>query len=303
MAQLAQRHDVLLPLIGGRPVQYLDLPMHGNVGDLLIMQGTLRFFERHRVNVNMYGMYFNYLPVWASDDDVLLLHGGGNFGDIYGPFQQFREKIIASRPKNRIVILPQSIHFDNPEKFAKCCSVLRQHRDLHICVRDSVSAALADQMSPYVYMLPDMAHQLWPLKRTCPSSLPVLQLQRRDSETISAVNNCSDTFDWNDLIGNGWTFFLSQIAERSMYHATRLGINKSFANFESLLWIRQANIFITRAAALFSKYDRVESDRLHAHILACLLSIPNEITDNIYKKNSRYINQWTKGSSLVNTIS
>ena len=299
MAELATRHDVLLPLLSGRQVHYLDVPMHGNVGDLLIMQGTENFFNKNNIDVTHRGMYFNYLTNWANGEDVLVFHGGGNFGDIYGPFQRFREQIISERPNNRILILPQSIHFSSSEKFTYCCEIMRKHTDLHICVRDSVSAKLALEMSPHVYLLPDMAHQLWPLKRIHTAQLPVLQLRRRDSEGSPSTNDCAETFDWDDLIGHVWSFFLSEIAERSMYHATRFGINKPFAKLEAKLWISQANRFVKRASAIFSKYDRIESDRLHAHILACLLSMPNRIADNAYGKNSRYINEWTKGSNLV----
>lgn len=299
MSELAHRHDVLLPLIVGRKVHYLDVPMYGNIGDLLIMSGTLEFFKKHQINVTRYGMYFNYRTDWATEDDVIVFQGGGNFGDIYGPFQKFREHVIAVCPNNRIIILPQSIHFNDPINLEECTRLFARHRDLHICVRDSISADLAGKMSKNIYLLPDMAHQLWPISRTAPDTKPVLKLRRRDSETDSAVNSSGYAFDWNDLVGKHWIFFLSQIAERCMYHATRFGLNRPFSNLETLIWIKQANRFVQSAIHLFSQHQSVESDRLHAHILACLLSLPNRIGDNAYGKNSRYINQWTKSSELV----
>lgn len=303
MSELASKHEVLLPLLEGRPIHYLDLPFHGNVGDLLIMNGTLRFFEKYRLNVTRLGMYFNYSPQWASKGDVIVFHGGGNFGDIYGPFQAFREKTIAALPHNRVIIMPQTMHFSDPEKFKECCALLSRHPDLHICVRDQRSAALARQMTPNVYLLPDMAHQLWPLQRSVAPSRPVLYLRRRDSEAqASALDQQSNTFDWEDLIGKQWGFFLPQVAERSIFHAQRLGINKPFANLEGQWWIGQARRFIDRSVDLFSQYERVESDRLHAHILSSLLSIPNRISDNSYGKNSNYIGEWTHGSELLELV-
>ncbi|MYN17673.1 exopolysaccharide biosynthesis protein [Rugamonas sp. FT107W] len=303
MSGLAAKHEVLLPLLTDRPLHYLDLPFHGNVGDLLIMNGTLRFFEKYRLNVARLGMYFNYSPQWAEQQDVIVFHGGGNFGDIYGPFQAFRERIIAALPRNRIVIMPQTIHFADPAKFQACCALLSAHPDLHICVRDQRSAALARQMTPHVYLLPDMAHQLWPIERAAAPTRPVLYLRRRDSEAqAGALDQQGNTFDWEDLIGKNWGFFLPQVAERSMYHAQRLGINKPFANLEGQWWIGQARRFIARSVALFSQYERVESDRLHAHILSSLLSIPNRISDNSYGKNSNYIAEWTHGSELLELV-
>ena len=302
MADLVSRHQVLLPLLNGRPIHYLDVPFYGNVGDLLIMLGTLHFFKKYQLQITRLGMYFNYSPAWANESDVIVFQGGGNFGDIYGPFQAFRERVIAALPNNRIVILPQSMHFSDSQKFKVCCELLSQHPDLHICVRDIESQEMARQMTPNVYLLPDMAHQLWPIRRISAPVDELLHLRRRDNEAHSQSDDFGNTFDWADLIGKGWTFFLSQVAERSMYHAHRLGLNKPFANMEAKLWIGQAERFVNQAVALFSRYERVESDRLHAHILSCLLSIPNQIADNSYGKNGRYIKTWTATSSLVAMI-
>jgi pyruvyl transferase EpsO len=76
-------------------------------------------------------------------------------------------------------------------------------------------------------------------------------------------------------------------------------VNKPFANLQARLWIAQARRFVHRAIYLFSRHERVESNRLHAHILSCLLSIPNHIGDNSYGKNSRYISAWTAANPLV----
>lgn len=302
MSNLSARHEELLPLLAGNQIHYLDIPMYGNVGDLLIMLGTLRFIEKNLLQVSRLGMYFNYSPAWAKKGDVILFQGGGNFGDIYGPFQKFREKVVEALPDNRIVILPQTIHFSDSENYRRCCDLLSQHTDLHICVRDTRSEDLAQLMTPHVYLLPDMAHQLWPIGRSSVPDRKVMQLRRRDGEAQGNIANTAETFDWDDLIGKEWRFFLAQIAERSMYHATRFQLNKPFANMEARLWIAQAQRFVNQAIALFSRYERIESDRLHAHILASLLSIPNRIGDNSYGKNGNYISAWTAASELVELV-
>ena len=87
-----------------------------------------------------------------------------------------------------------------------------------------------------------------------------------------------------------------------MYHANRFGLNYPFMNLESNWWIWQSKRFVKRATELFGCYEAVESDRLHAHILSCLMSIPNKIHDNSYGKNSSYIMEWTKDSPLVELV-
>lgn len=301
MSDLAAKHDVLLTLLQNSKVHYLDLPMHGNVGDLLIMHGTLKFFKRHNIKIKQYSMYFNYSPKLACAGDVIVLHGGGNFGDIYGPFQKFREKVIAALPSNKIIILPQTIHFQDQENFEVCKSVFSRHKDLHICARDTKSFEIAKQLTDNVYLLPDMAHQLWPLdKKNNAESKEVLRLKRRDSEAPELKEDYLEaSFDWEDLIGPVWEWCLPNIMQRSMYHFHNIFEYYSFANIEAKWWIYQSEKFIERAIKLFSQYEKVESNRLHAHILSSLLSIPNEISDNSYGKNSSYIKLWTAPSDIV----
>jgi len=303
MSSLPKRHEPIADLLRGRRLHYLDLPFYTNVGDLLIMLGTLRFLERAKLPVSRMGMYFNYDPAWASPDDAIVFQGGGNLGDIYVPFQRFRERVVAACPYNRIVILPQTIHFIEDACYRRCCRLFSRHPDLHICVRDERSALLAQEMTPNVYLMPDMAHQLWPVQAgQAWQSAGTLYLRRRDRESRAAAFEAGEATDWDDLVGKHWVFFLSEIAERCMTHAQRLGMNKAFSQLEAQWWIGVAQRFAGKAIAHFSRYERVESDRLHAHILACLMSMPNTIHDNSYRKNSSYITAWTQRSPLVSLV-
>lgn len=298
MERLKAAHAPLLPLLSGRPLHYLDLPMHANVGDLLIMAGTLKFFETHSLTPTRSAMYFNYDANWARSGDVLVFHGGGNFGDIYGPFQAFREHLIASRPDCRIVVMPQSLHFEDPAAFERCRAACSRHPDLHICVRDEHSRLVALQLTPHVYLMPDMAHQLWPMRRT-QQGQGVLRLRRRDGEEMPGTSPEAGSFDWDDLVGPGWKFALRQIQRGVTQAGRRLGARRAFGNWFAHWWQGRADHFVQRAVALFSRYERVESDRLHAHILASLLGMPSRVDDNSYGKNSRYIAAWTHASPLV----
>lgn len=298
MAELRNKHEPLLTLLGGREFHYVDLPMHGNVGDLLIMAGTLKFFDRHALRPSRKAMYFNYPVSACRGGGVIACHGGGNFGDIYGPFQEFRERLIRERRDCRIVVLPQSLHFSSEAALQACVEVCRRHPDLHICVRDRISEGLARRMTEHVYLMPDMAHQLWPLAAPrAANDAPTLSLKRRDSEATDFQGE-GRSMDWDDLVGPGWRFFLSNIVERGVTQAhLRLGL--SAGDWLADWWIGRAQSFIDQAVQRFSAHGRVVSDRLHAHILSCLLELPNDIYDNSYGKNSRYIGTWTGGSPLV----
>lgn len=69
---------------------------------------------------------------------------------------------------------------------------------------------------------------------------------------------------------------------------------------EMNLWINYATKLVGEAVDLFSRFEVVTTDRLHAHILSCLMSIPNTVLNNSYGKNYSYVDAWTGSSNLVN---
>ncbi|MFZ5526156.1 MAG: polysaccharide pyruvyl transferase family protein [Pseudomonadota bacterium] len=300
MGELQQKHGTLVELMGTSRLHYLDIPFHGNVGDLLIMLGSWRFFQKNKANVVAVSAYFNFNSAKVRPGDVILFHGGGNFGDIYGPFQKFREAVVADFPKNRIVLMPQSIHFSSQAALRQCADIFRGHQDLHIFVRDQESFEVARHMTQNVYLAPDMAHHLWPIASMTSPIYKELLLLRRDDEKGAESDSAVDSFDWDDVVNATWRFFMSQIVERSVTQfKLRFGLGWLFGNWFAKLWIWQSERFVEKAIKKFSQYETVRSDRLHAHILSMLMSKPNRIMDNSYGKNSRYINCWTKASPLV----
>lgn len=304
MVSLTHRHEQISTLVRGRRVHYVDVPMYGNVGDLLIMFGTLNFFEARNVQIASLATYFNFRPTRVLATDVIAFQGGGNFGDIYGPFQAFRERVIAQFPHHRLVVMPQSIHFSSDTALERCIAVCRAHPDLHIFVRDHESLAMATRMTPNAHLAPDMAHHLWPVSNFAalqPTQGSTLHLRRRDAEaTGTAGTTGGQAFDWDEIVGPVWRFFLSQIVERSVTQAhLRFGIGALFGSWVVRAWLWQARRFMSQAIAVFARHERVESDRLHAHILSMLMSKANKISDNSYGKNSRYITSWTGASPLV----
>lgn len=303
MQELADKHSLLAGLIDRHPVHYVDVPFYENIGDLLIMKGTLSFFEKHHINVTRKACFFNYSAEWAEADSVLVFQGGGNFGDLYPGPQQLREKCVSLLKGNRIIILPQTIHFSDPRVYEDCCKLMSTHPDLHICVRDQRSFELASAMTKHVYLLPDMAHQLWPIERglnipTAPQK--ILGIFRTDNEKLTnkkmQVNHLTD---WPELVGKRKKHFRSiQKVLRALH---LMGVDKALSDKFTNLWIKHVDQLIEEAETLFSNYQVIHTDRLHGHILACLMNKENIVFDNSYGKNASYIEAWTGASQKVNT--
>ena len=65
------------------------------------------------------------------------------------------------------------------------------------------------------------------------------------------------------------------------------------------LWVEYAEKLVDDAVKLFGRFDVITTDRLHAHILACLMEIPNSVSNNSYGKNYSYVTAWTGVSDIV----
>ena len=309
MQRLMSHHDVIASLVRQCPVHYVNIPFHGNIGDLLIMQGTLVYLRENYIRLMQISGSFNFDHSLVGKHDVIMFHGGGNFGDLYINEQKTFERAVVRFPGKRIIVLPQTIYFKSPRAYAACCDLLARHSDLHIFVRDKRSYDLAQRMSRYVYLAPDMAHQLWKIERiTRRPAKGYLGLLRTDAEAISdsgKIRTCSRSVqhgfdwvtDWPVLVGRREMVVFMMSRFLSVLHSN--GLNKGLATLASRLWIKWASMFVQDAVKLFSGYEYIITDRLHGHILACLMSIPNTLVDNSYGKNSGYFSQWTGHSDIV----
>ncbi|MFM0061762.1 polysaccharide pyruvyl transferase family protein [Paraburkholderia aspalathi] len=303
MAYLKNKINVIADIIGPEPsIAYLDYPVHLNTGDLLIMKGTEAFFSHHmlhpvvRRSVVAQSRTDGTVKGIIEGKTTIVLQGGGNLGDLYPLHENLRELLIARYPQNKIVILPQTLCFSSRENLDRAAKRYRSHPDLHICCRDEVSLELARKyLSPNVYLLPDMAHFLWPI-------IGDNQVERRDerlflirTDTEAAAipedyRDCIDEFqDWDDL-RRGTDVFVEFICKK-MGALDRIRQTEFFP--VTTVWYKFVDGFIARNAAAFQGRSEVITSRLHGHIFATLLGIDNTLIDNSYGKNSSYYKAWT----------
>jgi pyruvyl transferase EpsO len=304
MTGLPEKHREVLSLIGERPFHYVDVPVHGNIGDLLIMQGTLAFFRRHELKPDFITDCSAYDDSAISPSQTIVFHGGGNFGDIYPKYQKLRERVVSNRLRNRIVILPQSLHFSSKAARESSSALFRRHPDLHICVRDMESLEVAREFSDHVYLLPDMAHQLYPLPAGNAPRSGALIIRRSDTEGHrwlmndlgQAGKSVLDT-DWPQFVGR--REYMIKMTRFLLRTAARLGATKPAYNLVANIWIPYANMLTADAVRLFQRNELIVTDRLHGHILASLINKRHVLIDNSYGKNSRYVKAWTSASPLL----
>jgi pyruvyl transferase EpsO len=277
-----------------KKVVFVDYPMHLNVGDLLIAKGTEELFDILDVTVLDRLCVRNYQRLMKrklGNDVVIVLHGGGNFGDLYPHHQTLREEMIKAFPNNKILIMPQSVHYNDMKNLEANMNLFKHHKNLFMYVRDEYSYEV---MAPYfeddkLKQLPDMAFVAVSTFSKCSEKADenkVLKLSRRD---IEASSDCCEenTFDWDDI-------FTTQ--DYKIYNFSRFLTrleNKLSLNLKAdLLWKIYSENVIKRAVNIFNQYQTVDTDRLHGMILTLLLEKNVIMRDNSYGKLGRFAKLW-----------
>lgn len=280
----------------------VDFPKHDNVGDSAIWLGEVAYLNARRVKPGYVCTFGDF-----SADDLrravpagpILIHGGGNFGDIWPAHQAFRETLLAQFPDRQIVQLPQSLHFDSDEALKRTAAAIGKHGNFHLFVRDRRSYDIAlNAFDCPVELCPDSAIYLGPLVRPVRPSADLFCLMRMDRERTEASAAAVD-FPKGAVIGD-WTRLRRHA--RTLNKVSSMPLNPFLSPMERKyqFYTALANRQLRRGTQLLSSGRVVLTDRLHAHIIALLLQIPHVVLDNSYGKVSGFVEQWTGASGLVN---
>ncbi|WP_017800235.1 polysaccharide pyruvyl transferase family protein [Winslowiella toletana] len=305
MSLLKQKLSVIDSVVPrGSKVVYLDIPLHLNVGDLLIYKGTEQFFKEQNYKVlarRTDKSSLKYVEETRSlpADTIILLHGGGNFGDLYVHHQRLREAVVKKFPNNKVVFLPQTLHFEDHDELVKSGNIIRSHKDLTIFCRDERSFKIfKEHFCDNVVMCPDMAHALWgvfPNQERASVPNETLWMIRKDIEggKVSGdidLPSANEYEDWEDICSDKDRKMLKMLERTER-------INKTFSSGligTSSIWENYTDKLVTRVNNYFMSYDTVVTSRMHGHILCCLLGVKTKLLDNSYGKNSGYYQAWTK---------
>lgn len=299
MREFAALTDELRAVIPtGARIGYVDYPMHVNVGDLLIYLGIMDFFAANRNEITASFCVFGASPRAydsLADCDVIVCHGGGNFGDIYPRHQHLREEIVRRYPHKPVVVMPQSFHFNSDATMRESAAHFRRHDNVTIAVRDLHSEDLArSHFTSRVMLLPDMAHRLYDHFAELRAAMgpDPLHLMRRDVEATGMTSAAGGkAHDWSDLL------HFREKARIARYRAASIVAGRLNLPVSSFLsgHHRTVKRVIDSLAARLTAHDPWVTSRLHGAIFGLLLGRQVALHDNSYEKNSRYFRQWGKG--------
>ena len=290
--------EQLTPLIDSDYI-YLELPYHSNIGDTLIWMGTDHFL--HGIPHQCLGQHstetYDFRPL--PQNAVILLHGGGNFGDIWRQHQDFRLKVIQTYPDNRIIILPQTVYYQSEDVLKQDVEKMNLHQHLIICARDNHSAEILQKAgyTGQMLTLPDMAFCI-DRSLLCAGKNEItkdnLLLLRNDKESpqgIPTTENAPvqmDIMDWPN----------QKEARRTARRYIRRHTARQTDTFFQTSFLPER---ISEGVRFVSEYKMVYSTRLHVAIMRLLLGMPVKMMDNSYGKNLNFYNTWLKDCELIGT--
>lgn len=133
-----------------KKIVLVGIPEYGNMGDIAITYAETEFIKD---NFGQYELVeileddvktrIEEIQKIISEEDIIFLQGGGNLGDEYVSFEETRRLIVNTFPKNKIVIMPQTIHFSNTERgekeLKKSQEAYNNHKYLTIIAREEIS--------------------------------------------------------------------------------------------------------------------------------------------------------------------
>lgn len=304
----ARTEATLREAIGdAREVAIIDAPNQRNIGDSLIWEGELAYLRRLGCTIRYVSdircFDARLLRRKLSTKGVVLLHGGGNFGDLWVGHQEHRERVVAALPEYRIVQLSQSIYFSNEERAAEANARLAKHDDFLVLIRDNISLERAGSYLPdiRVQYCPDMALGWGPPQEFADSYRPteIIAIARADREAASGLRDVPTDWiaghqvrvtDWGlhakDPLGWRFARLILRLQHILIAGRRKTGIPvPQFPQAVAMRMLRKTNSSnVESALQLYSSAEALIVDRLHAHVLSMLLGIQHVLLDNNYRK-------------------
>lgn len=212
-------------------------------------------------------------------DDLIFIHSGGNLGDRGMWSETGRRTIIQNFPNNKIVSLPQTIHFSATQKGKtekeKTIEIYNKHKNLTVIGRDPESGRLANKLfaNCKTFSMPDFVLYLTAsdiIKTRNQNPAGTLLCLRNDNESILSEEE-----------GNSLKSLVNKPVE--FFDTT---IEQPIPNDERFNYLK-------RTIEYFDQFETIITDRYHGLIFASILQKPTIVLPTVdHKLTSAY--EWFK---------
>lgn len=304
--------------LGGRGrCVLLGYPNHGNPGDHAIWLAAKRLLRQLEVDVVYVCDWRTYsrdaLATAVQSGAVILLTGGGNFGDLWPNTQGLRERVLADFPGVPTVQLPQSLQFDDDENRERNRLLLDRHGNITLMLRDRRSLEHAREwFDAPAQLVPDLAFAvpLPPEEGEAPVA-DIVWVARGDKESVGfdPPPGAGDVLlcDWTpprpDAARDSGQQVPPRVASMLKRSAemTRLAARGEDVNPAELsrLWDQVSRERLALACSVLRRGRIVVTDRLHVHVMALHMGLPSVVADNSYGKLSGIYDTYTEAAPIA----
>ena len=234
-----------------------------------------------------------------SDDTIILFHGGGNFGDLWTQYREYRNEIISRHPNNKILIMPQSVSYQSESALKEDVQVYKKCKNLTICTRDTRSYDILKQhFHNEILLIPDMAFCMNIEKNVDNGCNNILFIKRKDKEfaqnsTYASVPLEAEIREWPTFEKLTIPHKIAGKTNALLYYLHYpLGKSRCFHLIDKI-WQRFVLPYnIETGINFINQYKFIYSTRLHGAILAILLGKEVYLLDNSYGKISSFYDTW-----------
>ena len=287
--------DRLTPLIT-HDYRYLMMCDHQNVGDTLIMKGEFDFLSTIKS-----ARCKEYTTMWSFEnrhpaipkDDLLIMRGSGSFGDIWPTAPNFWKFVMKNYPKNSILFMPQTIHFDDESKLVEIADLINKHKKITLCVRDKESFDIAQKFfNCDSYLVPDMAFYMnikFPSPPHGNNPRKTLLVKREDKEhkPSALIDNLLNE---KDITFSDWPTF--NVFGKIEKFKQNLSVHKLYRLYDAFIKHIYSTYIIKQGVNFLAPFSKVYATRMHAGILAMMMGKETVFLDNNYGKIRKLYETW-----------
>ncbi|EKY29059.1 polysaccharide pyruvyl transferase family protein [Clostridium celatum] len=269
-------------------------PVYGNMGDQAIIYATNKLLRKYfseykliEVNSNEFYKYAKALKYEINDDDLIVLIGGGNMGNIWVSEEVGRRLVIKTFHNNKIISMPQTIDFTKDKngihELKKSKRIYNNHKNLTLIAREENSYKIMKKEfnNCRVLINPDIVLSLYNnIKFNDYERTKVMLCLRNDKESIIDV-------DKSRLFNE-----LDRAFENVFAYDTVINISITADNRENELR-KMLNEFL--------RCKVVITDRLHGMLFAAITKTPCIVTKSLdYKITGTY--EWIKDLNYIKFV-
>ncbi len=189
----------------GPKVFFLGIPIHNNLGDkaqeYCIRKWIANNFPNHTVielpSRNIYDPMFSVmksLNKHIGREDIIIFESGYNVHDLDARETLAKQIILEAFPDNRIIIMPQTVYFCDPNNEKKVSESFSKANRLLFLARDRVSYEIANRMMPSkkILLYPDIVTTLIGSYGTNEIRSGIYLCVRNDSEKLYTSEKLSE---------------------------------------------------------------------------------------------------------------